>query len=485
MRRAMRECFDDLWILDLGGEGRGARRSENVFDIQTPVAIAIGVRSGELGDDEPARVHYARVDGTREEKYTRLDAIASFADVDWEPCFPGWAEPFLPHRAGDYFSWPALTDLFPWQHSGAQFKRTWPIAPDRATLERRWYALLSGARDERAELFRETRDRKVDRSYDELPSIASLPADAAPPASVAYGYRSLDRQYCLADARLGDFLRPPLWQAHGPRQLFLSSLLRGQLGDGPAATVTHLIPDLDHFRGSFGGKNVIPLWRDAAATTANVHPALGLDPEELFAYCVAILSAPGYTTRFAAELELPGPRIPLTRDGGLFRQGAELGRRVVWLETLGERMAPAGQDPGVLPPGRARNTVAVGTTEDDYPASHSYDADARRLLVGGGSFEPVDPEVRAFSVSGLDVIGSWLDYRMREGAGRRSSQLDRIRPPIWPAAFTEELLRLLWAVEGLVALGPELDRFLAAAAAGAVLRVDELPEPPAELREAP
>ena len=47
MRRHMRELFDELWIIDLGGEGRGARRSENVFAIQTPVAIAIGYRTGD------------------------------------------------------------------------------------------------------------------------------------------------------------------------------------------------------------------------------------------------------------------------------------------------------------------------------------------------------------------------------------------------------------------------------------------------------
>src|SRR6185437_14150780 len=29
MRRQMREEFEELWILDLGGEGRGARRSGN------------------------------------------------------------------------------------------------------------------------------------------------------------------------------------------------------------------------------------------------------------------------------------------------------------------------------------------------------------------------------------------------------------------------------------------------------------------------
>jgi hypothetical protein len=138
MRRFMRETLDELWMIDLGGEGRGARRSENVFDIQTPVAIAIGVCDGSGASATAARIRYARLDGSREEKLSALDAISSLDDLHWRECYPGWPQPFLPVGEGDYFSWPPLTDLFPWQHSGVQFKRTWPIGPDRETLERRW-----------------------------------------------------------------------------------------------------------------------------------------------------------------------------------------------------------------------------------------------------------------------------------------------------------------------------------------------------------
>ena len=36
MRQKMREAFDDLWIIDLEGGNLGARKTDNVFDIQTP-----------------------------------------------------------------------------------------------------------------------------------------------------------------------------------------------------------------------------------------------------------------------------------------------------------------------------------------------------------------------------------------------------------------------------------------------------------------
>ena len=43
------------------------------------------------------------------------------------------------------------------------------------------------------------------------------------------------------------------------------------------------------------------------------------------------------------------------------------------------------------------------------------------------------PDVWGFSVSGFQVVKSWLGYRMREGTGRRSSSLHEIRLARLPA----------------------------------------------------
>ena len=123
MREAMRRTFDELWILDLEGDNLGARKTENVFNIQTPVAIATGVRYAKPKPDEPARVHYAKIEGTRAEKLAKLYNVKSFGSLDWKPCMEGWWKPMLPAGEGDYFAWPELTDVFPWQHSGVQMKR--------------------------------------------------------------------------------------------------------------------------------------------------------------------------------------------------------------------------------------------------------------------------------------------------------------------------------------------------------------------------
>jgi hypothetical protein len=266
MRRAMRAAFDELWVLDLEGDRQGARQTENVFAIKVPVVIALNVRYGAPKATSPARVRYARVTGLREAKLERLDTIVRLEDVTWQECPSAWSAPFLPEPSGAYFDWPALTDIFPWQHAGLQFKRTWPIGVTREVLARRWEALLARKGDARATAFRETRDRLVASSCRAMlgrrarqAPLASLPRDAGRPRVLPLGHRSLDRKWMLADARLGDFLRPALWAAHGPRQVYLTSLLTEVLGHGPAAMACAHLPDLHHFRGSFGGKHVIPL----------------------------------------------------------------------------------------------------------------------------------------------------------------------------------------------------------------------------------
>jgi hypothetical protein len=500
MRRHMREVFDELWIIDLGGDDRGSRRSENVFAIQTPVAIAVGARYGSPHPD-PARVHYARIDGTQDEKFEALEAIDSLSDLTWRRCFEGWTQPFLPESAGDYFSWPALTDIFPWQHSGAQFKRTWPIAPLRETLQERWQVLSAAPRGERAGLFKETRDRKVNRPYRSvvdadvvLPALSDVVATDASTPPVRYAFRSFDRQFCLPDGRLGDFLRPSLWKTGSSRQLYLTSLLSDVIGEGPAAVVTHHVPDMHHFSGR-GAKDIVPLWRDAAATEPNITAGvielltarLGRDvsPVDLFAYCYALLSAPSYTNRFAEELEVPGPRLPMTSEADLFAEGVEHGRYLIWLHTFGERLVPSGQRAGRLPQGVARSLRPVGSTPSDFPTGYVYDEQSRELRLGDAAIAPVSPEAFSYTISGLQVVRSWLEYRMRDGAGRRSSALDEVRPTTWPAAFTEELLEVLWILEATIELGPRLDDWLDRVVAGTLIPAVDMPQPDEAERDAP
>ena len=76
--------------------------------------------------------------------------------------------------------------------------------------------------------------------------------------------------------------------------------------------------------------------------------------------------------------------------------------------------------------------------------------------MGEGVFNNVRPEVWNFSVSGLQVVKSWLAYRMKDRGGKKSSPLDEIRPETW--TFDNELLDLLWVLDNTIDLLPEVNQ---------------------------
>jgi len=503
MREHMRRLCDEIWVLDLGGEGRGTRQSDNVFAIQTPVAIAVAVRAKESKKDKPAKVHYSHVEGTRDAKLAALAAFADFETVKWQDCREEWQAPFRPAGKGDYFAWPVLTDLMPWLPTGVMAGRTWVIAPSKECLEKRWKILIQALPHEKATLFIENATgRKIDDKAlslkaprSRLSEIRSLGANAPIPQIMPFGFRFLDRQVLLADGRLIDRPCPDLWAVISERQMFLSSLLNHPLGEGPALAAFSHIPDKHAFRGSYGGKNVFPLCRSADAKEANILPGLleqlgkayrrKVTPEDFVAYLYGALAQPAFTARFHKELETRELRVPITKDAVLFAKVRDVGARLLWLHTYGERFVPKGKKRGYVPRGAAKCTKAVPGDAGGYPDDFDYNETTRTLRVGEGEFRPVTREVFEFEVSGLKVVQSWLKYRMKKGAGKKSSPLDDIRPERWTSQFTTELLELLWVLEATVEGYPEQAKLLEAVLEGECLHADELPEVPDEMRKPP
>ena len=504
MREHMRRVCEEIWILDLGGEGRGARQSENVFAIRTPVAISVALRSKRTTSDKPARVRYALIEGTRKDKLALLDAIKDFShkELKWQDCPDEWQAPFLPAGTGNYFDWPPLTDLMPWQQSGVKAGRTWVIAPEKRTLEERWATLLEVEKDQRNEFFKDSSTgRKVHQraiqlppSSDTLEAISNLARGEPSPENIRFAYRSFDRQFICADARLLDRPGPALWRVHSPRQVYLSTMLQRILSKGPALTCTSLVPDLNHFCNR-GAKDAFPLYRTADATKANITPGLlrilcrackrDVPPEEFVAYVYGMLAHPGFTTRFESELESRQLRVPITKDAALFDKVCGIGTRLLWMHTYGERFITEDQPRGHVPTGTAKCIKGVPGDAENYPESFSYNNLSEILRVGDGEFRPVPPDVYEFEVSGLKVVQSWLKYRMKRRAGRKSSDLDEIRPTRWTSQFTTELLDLLWVLEATVKTYPEQARLLEAVIEGDCFHVDEFPPVPAEMRKPP
>jgi hypothetical protein len=240
-------------------------------------------------------------------------------------------------------------------------------------------------------------------------------------------------------------------------------MLTNVLGPGPAVVATRWVPDLDHFRGSFGARGVIPLWHDVGAQEPNVEPAwlawlseryaLQVGPEALLAYAYAVLSCRGYVDRFAEELRTPGPRVPMTSDAALFRRAVELGDEVLAIHTYTRLRA-----------GAAR---VVSPIEPVWPHRFGFDASRKSITIGSGRIAPVAAEVWDYAVSGYRVIAGWLRRRLTV---HTKSPLDAVTPERWTAAVTRELLEVIWLVEATLALEPVQDALLAEIVSGGCLQ---------------
>jgi hypothetical protein len=490
MREDLRRDCNDIWVIDCSPEGHQPEVATRIFQgVQQPVCVVLAARAADKDRNAAASLHYLSLpQGKAKLKFSSLMKL-TLASSAWQVGASGWREPFLPEQVGLWATCPALLDFFVWSSPGVKTHRTWIIAPDTQTLTTRWTVLQQENNPERKEkLFHpdpgegSARARHVGKVVkDTLGSFATRPisveADKEPLVdSVRYAFRSFDRQWLPPDIRLMSRARPDLWDRYSTKQVLLTALQAHSPENGPAISFTDLIPDNDHYKGSFGGR-VFPLWQDSAATQPNVKPVLlgflanvygQVKAEDAMAYLAAVMAHPAFTERFKSDLVRPGLRVPLTADAALFAEAVALGSEVIWLHCYGERYAdPAAGRPKQaprLPKDRAPTIPAAGaipSAPEPLPDTMNYDPATQRLHVGKGYVENVTPQMWAYEVSGKPVLKQWFSYRRRDrsrpiiGDRRPPSPLDSIQPDHWLPDYTSDLLDLLNVLGRLIDLEPK------------------------------
>jgi Type ISP C-terminal specificity domain/N-6 DNA Methylase len=509
MRDYLRRTCDDIWVIDCSPEGHQPGVNTRIFQgVQQPVCIVIASRSAKNKIDIPATVHFQALPSVpREDKFTALGAI-KLAGKEWIECPSEWRAPFLPASQGAWATFPLLENLFVYNGSGVMPGRTWIIAPDVESLERRWQKLIQAGEGEKEVFFHpHLRNGKPGDKHSKRVVPNSLPGYELRPLSIAdehgpsiqptpYGFRSFDRQWIIPDNRLINQPNRELWEIRSDQQIYLTAFTEESPTNGPAITFTNLIPDLHHYKGSFGGR-VFPLWKNASASEANIPPNLlafltakyghPVAPADLLAYIAAVTANPAYTVRFQDDLSTPGLRIPITSEWNIFAEAAEVGRTVLWLHTSGERMVDPEKGRPAQPPrmaaGKNPQIPAAGAISQEpahMPDSINYDAAQRRLLVGTGYVENVDPGMWNYEVSGKQILLQWFSYRKADrerpiiGDRRPPSPLGDIQPNHWLAEYTTDLINLLNVLGCLTALEPTQAELLDAICLGPMISDDEL-----------
>ena len=505
MRADLRRDADEIWIIDCSPEGHQPPVPTRIFQgVQHPVCIVMAVRSTDAGSEEPAQVRYRVLpQGDRDSKFAALRGVA-LDDDGWTECPSDWRASFLPGSAGAWAEFAPLRDLFVYDGSGVMPGRTWVIAPDQATLKQRWKRLQTESDDTTKEaLFHphENGDRHLHKALGDglhehefrPQSVAKDSKDVIAP--VRYSFRSFDRQWIIPDKRLINRPNPTLWENHSGEQIYMTTLQDHAPSRGPAVTFSATIPDLHHYNGR--GGRVFPLWADRTHQTPNVKAGLlretthslgfPVSAPDMMAYFAAVAAHPAYTAQFQADLVQPGLRFPLTAEAGLWAEAVTLGREIIWLHCFGQRFAdaaagrrksaprmPAGQRPEIPIAG------AIPTNPDRFPNRIEYNAEARRLNVGSGFIDNVQPAMWKYEVSGKQVLPQWFSYRRRDrsrpiiGDRRPPSALEKIQPEGWLPEYTTELMDILHVLGRLVALEPRQADLLTRICGGPLLSTDEL-----------
>lgn len=503
MREYIRRSSSRGWIINVTPEGLQPPAENAIFAIETPVSIALFLREEDTDEETPADIRYVALHGTFAEKMQALAAL-DLDGAEFEPVRSGWGDKFAPEVGGDWDSYPELPDFYLDHFPGIDPSRSWVYDPSLSILEERWAELIEGTDLQvRAERFKKTDSTSIFAGKKPLPgedtfqgSHESLNDQIArevipdAPNIVPVGYRSFDRQYILADARLIHRPSPKLWEYRIPGQIFIVEQHSRHPKAGPGLYISSLIPDKNSFKGSEGGRahpvltvSGIPNLTESAAQI--LRERFGDNaPGDLVYYLAALTGHPGYVLTFDKPLQQAGIRVPLTADPALWERAVQLGKQVVWLHTYGERGKPL---PGMkylhqIPEGADYTlptpTVDMGRTMPEKKPSFSPDPVTDNLseeennpVMGTVSFgqarcENVEKRVFDYTIGGNQVLGLWAKYRLKKPVVRRSSSLNDIVQREWPEAWSEEYERLLYTLTHLVHLEPAQEKLLDEVLAG-------------------
>lgn len=464
LRRLVRQGASEVWVMDLGGDSRGAHGAisfaggdENVFPIQVGVAIVWVVFDRQSRD--PTRVMYRRIYGKRSEKFDELTSgfdPSKFQEVpgrDTDPFVPvDWGSPIMassPTLASLFADPPAIgiqTARDKKEFSPIGTTKEEVFAVDRTGKSKA--ARIGGKLADWAELGSRERiaawtTAQSARSGQTVPDPSGLDPLLVRP----FTYRPLDRRWVYDSPKWIDWYREDLHQALEAQPCQALITIPHDHGAGPVAIFADGLMDQHSFRGSDGGNGVFLLWRPN--NSGSLTDARGIDGQrrtglssqaldwldslgrarqfqEAFDYVLALLNAPSYSEMYWKALEVDELRVPLTLAVDLFDRVSGLGARCrnAWSVSRNSK-------PGFSWEGSGSNALGKAKW-----------IDGGIVFANGRSIQGVSSGVWDYEVSGYPVLKRWFAAREH-----------------WILSLSNSTLCLatVIAVSELVDLGPLLD----------------------------
>jgi hypothetical protein len=473
MRRYLRHNATTIRLIDCTPEGHQPDVPTRLFPgVQQTLAImTVARRPGLVAAKD---FQHASIHGSRDQKFKCLTA----SEPPTSRVFHGGPTDSLTPISGIWSMLPTMTQLMPFATTGLTTNRSWVISASPQALVQRWRTLLATPADQMDAVMKATRDRDSSRTFAPIPGFdqrGPLGREHQDPRLVRFSYRAFDRQYLIADSRVVDFPRPPMWQAMSDQQVFVVELHSEPMRIGPGLLFSALLPESSVFKGR--GGRVLPAWRDSQGASPNLAPGLlatwaalmgpELTSDSWIRYLAGVAGTTAFFEHFREDLSVPGIRVPLTVDPAMFQRAQKLGEAALWAHTFGERGAnPADLnlvDPPALP------QLVRRPIEHSMPDGFTYDSKTGTLAFGEGRVDHVDTRVIDYTTSGMPVLRKWFGYRKAKPTGRASGELSEINATEWLDEWTDDLVEILTSLTWLVALEAPAADLLADIVAGPLL----------------
>ena len=447
MRQSLLNSFNVIYLLNLHGSNRRteavptAQRDENVFDISQGVSILLCAKQRD--NSAPAKVYYADMWGSREERYNILSNI-DVQSTEWCELEPTSSLYLFVPQATDYRAeyetgW-KITDIFHTSSIGVVTAR------DKLTIHRTpedvqetvtdFVSLLVEEARERYRLPRDSRDWQVHLAQADLrnnpDSDHHITAIRYRPFDTCWTYYTGHSRgfHCMPRPTLMPHLlfenmalcvcrivKSPVWQhALITDKITENSYISNKTSESGHVFPLYLYPSIEEMEISTERSlNFKPAFLSALSEALELPQAApfnlpeGVSPEEILAYIYAILYSPTYRERYYEFLKYDFPRIPLPEDIEQFRTLAALGQRLMDWHLLkdGSRLQ-------VAPTGRGVPAVHRFEGDGDGVVSKPRYADGKVWINPTQHFTDVPIEVWEYEIGAYQVCEKWLKDRKGE-----------------------------------------------------------------------
>jgi predicted helicase len=367
LRVSLAEEFAEVYVYDLRGNAREkgeARRKEagNVFGEASRAGVCLLLLVKRKDHKGIGKVHLYRVgDGlSREAKLALVKGHGSVSGVPWQEVpYEDWVGRLTPGFSGML----SLDEVFEVRSSGVKTNRdAYAFNPSRAELERHMSRLISTYNEhvrrkkegKLGELEKDESLIKWDREL--IRYLESLREASYGGSGQVYEalYRPFVPMYLYLSRTFNSMVYqlPRIWPT--PEAENLAIAVAGKGSNAFSAVATRRVVDVNFFTPT----QLYPLYHYPENGPLGGHPERKLNlkeeflrklgevlgrpvsPEEAFAYIYAVVSHPLYAERFAKDLKMDLPRVPLPQDPELFARLVKAGQELIRLHTEYETLPP-------------------------------------------------------------------------------------------------------------------------------------------------